>query len=78
MKIKNYASGGNSGSGMEEKPSGPAPSRRRRPPSAEQTVRPASSRKERGLTRAARPASRLPDDGDGMGQARPRPALTRQ
>jgi hypothetical protein len=79
MKIKNHASGGNSGSGMEENPFGPAPSRFavvRRQPS-----RPAGSRQTAKPMRFD-PSSpgllpRLPDDGDGMDQARYPYALAR-
>jgi hypothetical protein len=78
MKIKNYASGGNSGSGMEENPS-PAPSlvavvRRQpsRPAGPRQTAKPMRfDPSSPGLL------SRLPDDGDGMDQARRPCALAR-
>ena len=79
MKIKNYASGGNSGSGMEEDPRAcPIPWS---PSTDRQPSRPAGPRQTAKPMRfdPSSPGllSRLPDDGDGMDQARHPSTLTR-
>ena len=79
MKINTRASGGASGSGMEENPVGL--SRPWSPSSRRQPSRPAGPRQTAKTMRfdPSSPGllSRLPDDGDGMDQARHPSALTR-
>jgi hypothetical protein len=79
MKIKTHASGGASGSGMEENPEDlPHPFSRRRPP-VSRADRPVRVKPQRPRLDPPSPGLlfRLPDDGDGMDQGRPHPALAR-
>jgi hypothetical protein len=78
MKIKNDASGGNSGSGMEENPKILAPPRGRRRSPVSRADRPVLVKPQRPRLDQPSPGllSRLADDGDGMDQARPHCALT--
>jgi hypothetical protein len=79
MKVKNHASGGASGSGMEENPwSCSIPLVAVVRPSAEQTGQSGSNREDHAVDPSSPGLlSRLPDDGDGMGQARHPCALKR-
>jgi hypothetical protein len=79
MKIKTRASGGASGSGMEENPLVLAhPGGRRRSP-VSRADRPVLVKPQRPRLDQPSPGllSRLADDGDGMDQARPHPAQPR-